>query len=110
MKIVRCSWFPPRGFAAITLVWWLIIKDGVKVTSRLINHEDIHCEQQKEMMVLPFFVWYGIEYLFRLLQYRNTGKAYRNISFEREAYENELNMGYLNKRSYFEWINYLKKK
>lgn len=110
MKIVRSSWFPFKGYAAITLVWWLIVRKGVTITSRLINHEEIHSEQQKEMLIIPFFIWYGLEFLFRLLQYRNWKNAYRNISFEREAYGNELNIAYLNDRKHFAWIHYLKHK
>jgi len=107
MKIVRSKWFPPKGYAAIMLVWWLIIREGHSVTSRLVNHEDIHSRQQKEMLILPFFVWYGLEFLFRLIQYRNWDKAYRNISFEREAYENEINMAYLQSRRWLGWTKYL---
>lgn len=107
MKIVRCSWFPPKGYSAIMLVWWLIIRNGYQVTSRLINHEEIHCEQQKEMLILPFFIWYGLEFIFRLFQYRNWNKAYHNVSFEREAYANQDNIAYLNKRKHFAWIDYL---
>ena len=110
MKIVRSSWFPFKGYAAITLVWWLIVREGVAITSRLINHEEIHSEQQKEMLILFFFLWYGLEFLFRLIQYRNWNKAYRNISFEREAYANQDNIAYLGSRKHFAWFNYLNRK
>lgn len=108
MKIVKCSWFPPKGYAAIMLVWWLIVKTDAHVTSWFINHEEIHERQQKEMLIIPFFVWYALEFIFRLIQYRNWDKAYRNISFEREAYANEYNLDYLPTRKHFAWFNYLK--
>ena len=108
MKIIRCSWFPPKKYTAIMLVWWLIVKDGVQVTSRLINHEEIHSRQQKEMLIFFFFLWYGLEFLFRLAQYRDWDKAYRNISFELEAYANQYNIAYLNDRKHFAWFKYLK--
>jgi hypothetical protein len=38
------------------------------------------------------------EYLVRFVQYKNRDLAYRNISFEREAYSNETNIGYLKSR------------
>lgn len=95
MKIVRCKWFPPKGFQAIILWKWLILKPSVQITSRLINHEEIHETQQKEMLFVFFFLWYGIEWLCRLIQYRNTNDAYRNISLEREAYTNQDNVSYL---------------
>jgi len=110
MKIIRCSWFPPRGYVAITLVWWIVVKTGHTITSTLINHELIHSRQQKEMLVIFFFLWYGLEFIVRLVQYRDYKKAYRNISFEREAYDNEANTGYLNSRRCFAWIHYIKTK
>ena len=110
MKIVRSSWFPPKGYSAIMLVRWLILRRGVPVTSRLINHEEIHCEQQKEMLILPFFIWYGLEFIFRLCQYRNWSKAYRNISFEREAYAKQYDIAYLGNRKRFAWLNYINMK
>ena len=105
MKIVRCSWFPPKGYSAITLVWWMIVKTDYQITDRLLNHEEIHSRQQKEMLVVPFLLWYGLEFIFRLGQYRSWDMAYRNISFEREAYANQDNPGYLAQRKRFAWIN-----
>lgn len=35
--------------------------------------------------------------------------AYRNIGFEREAYMNQGNMGYLQGRGRYAWVKYLKK-
>jgi hypothetical protein len=57
--------------------------------------------------VLPFFIWYFMEYLVRLVQYKNADLAYRNISFEREAYANEENLTYLKSRSFLRFLNYL---
>lgn len=107
MKILRCSFFPPNGYAAITLVWLIVVRSSATISNRLINHEEIHSRQQKEMLVLPFFVWYAIEFLVRLVQYRNWKIAYHNISFEREAYANEYNLDYLTSRKHFAWFNYL---
>ena len=41
--------------------------------------------------IFLYYVWYGIEFLIRLIAYRNADKAYRRIAFEQEAYslENE---------------------
>ena len=36
------------------------------------------------------------------------GNAYRNISFEREAYANEEYIDYLENRKRFAWIKYIK--
>lgn len=110
MRIVFCKWFPPKGFDAITLVWWIVVRDGYKISAHVINHEEIHSKQQKEMLILPFFIWYGLEFLFRLLQYRNWMTAYKNVSFEREAYANQMSRIYVGNRKHFEWIHYLKRK
>ena len=33
MKIIRCSWFPPKGYSAIVLVWWLIVKPNAVIAA-----------------------------------------------------------------------------
>ena len=73
----------------------------------IINHESIHIKQQKEMLVIPFYIWYCFEYLIRYLQYKNWYKAYQNISFEREAYKHERDLNYLQNRKLFSWFKYL---
>ena len=71
------------------------------------NHERIHVRQQLEMLILFFFIWYLIEYLVRLLQYKNSYRAYNKISFEREAYRNEKDPDYLRKRKLWSFLKYL---
>ena len=73
-----------------------------------INHESIHTAQMKEMLYVFFYLWYVIEWLVRLVRYRNAHTAYRNIGFEREAYMNQGNMGYLQGRGRYAWVKYLK--
>ena len=41
--------------------------------------------------------------------YRDTKLAYKNISFEREAYQNQYNLDYLNNRKHYSWFSYIKK-
>lgn len=71
------------------------------------NHERIHLRQQAELLVLPFFIWYGFEFLFRWAHCKNRQQAYRNISFEREAYTNEKDLDYLKKRPFLKHLNYI---
>jgi hypothetical protein len=73
----------------------------------LVNHEQIHLRQQIEMGVLPFYLWYLIEYLIRRVRYRDHYEAYRNISFEREAFANETNLVYLRTRRWWGFWRYL---
>lgn len=74
----------------------------------LLNHERIHLRQQAELGVLPFYVWYVVEYLIRRFQYAGHYAAYRNISFEREAFANEANLNYLKQRRWFAFRKYVK--
>ena len=76
----------------------------------VINHERIHTAQQRELLFVPFYIIYVLEWLFRLIQYRNRNKAYLNISFEREAYKNGKNLEYLRSRKLFAWLKYIKKR
>ena len=41
--------------------------------------------------------------------YRDTKLAYKNISFEREAYQNQSNLDYLSNRKHYSWFSYIKK-
>jgi hypothetical protein len=74
---------------------------------RFINHECIHLKQQLEMGLVFFYIWYLVEYLLRLIVFRNHLLAYYNISFEREAYGNEANPEYLKNRRFWAFLKYL---
>ncbi|GAA4781304.1 hypothetical protein GCM10023231_05950 [Olivibacter ginsenosidimutans] len=76
------------------------------VPTHILRHEKIHHQQQLEMLVLPFYIWYSIEWLVRWLIYRDRKKAYREISLEKEAYANDGNPGYLQERKYWSFLNY----
>ena len=71
------------------------------------NHERIHLRQQLELLIVLFYLWYGIEFLVRLVYKRNWKIAYQNLSFEREAYANENNFDYLKSRSFYNYLKYL---
>ena len=73
----------------------------------VVNHERIHTAQMREMLFIPFYIVYLIEWGIRLIQYRNFRKAYMNISFEREAYSNGNNLDYLPARGFYSWVRYL---
>ena len=66
-----------------------------------LNHELIHSVQQRELLYIPFFIWYGIEWLVLYFKYRNWTQAYYHIGFEQEAYHNQSNLLYLRKRKHF---------
>ena len=73
----------------------------------LVNHEKIHLQQQKELLVLPFYLFYLINYLYNLIQMLNHEQAYRSIIFEKEAYDHQSEVDYLQKRKPYSFIYYL---
>lgn len=104
MKIIINKIIPFKGFTAITL--WPFIFARRPLNEKVVRHESIHVKQQLEMLLLPFFVWYLLEWVVRLLIYGfDTKKAYKNISFEQEARLNENNAEY--KRRHYAWVKYL---
>ncbi len=72
----------------------------------LVNHERIHIRQQIELLVIPFYVWYLINYLVNRFKYNSHDKAYRNIIFEKEAFEQESNFDYLGNRKLWQFLKY----
>lgn len=129
-RVVFNDTIPFKGFIAMCLWPFIFVRNNAASHYNTVanNHEHIHAEQQKEMLLVGivlaaigyvfvglwallfvplFFWWYGIEYLYRLCQYRDTKKAYRNISTEREAYANEKDLIYLTNRRRFAWTKYL---
>ena len=132
-KVVFNDVIPFKGFIAMTVWPCIFVRNAAAKRYNVVanNHEHIHAQQQVEMLIvgavlaavaflagfglwsilaLPiFFWWYVFEWLFRLAQYsRNKDKAYRNISFEREAYANQSDLEYLTNRKHFAWTKYLR--
>jgi len=85
------------------------LKKEYRENKDLLNHEKIHLRQQIELLILPFYLWYGIEFLIRYFHCKSWDKAYRNISFVREAYQNEKELDYLGKRKFWGFWKYIKK-
>jgi len=97
-----------KSFNALTIYPFIILKNkSLKYDSILLNHEHIHIKQQKELYWIFFFIWYFIEYVIKLIYFKNSYDAYKNISFEQEAYSNEFNPEYLTNRKKFNFLKYL---
>jgi hypothetical protein len=74
----------------------------------LMNHEQIHYQQQKELLVIPFYIIYILNFGLNLFTFFFNGKlAYRNIIFEREAKTNELKSNYLITRKFWSFRKYI---
>tara|TARA_Y100000815_G_C13320982_1_gene492301 strand:+ start:96 stop:425 length:330 start_codon:yes stop_codon:yes gene_type:complete len=108
--ILVSKYLVPRGYIGLTVFPFMFLKHKtLKGNSVLINHEKIHLRQQLELLIIPFFMIYILEYVVRLIQYRSRQLAYRNISFEREAYINEKDLDYFKKRPFWNFVKYFKK-
>lgn len=105
MKIIRNSFIPFKGYKAMNLFGFLFCREDARIDDITINHESIHTAQMKEMLYVPFYIWYFIEWLIRLCMYFDSHKAYRKIRFEQEAYMHEKDMSYLDSRRNFAWID-----
>ena len=126
---------PFKGYKAMCVYPFLFVRKTANITDTDINHEKIHGEQQKEVLVvfalllvlavvlgllpwwlilvspLVYFAMYGLEYVVRWICYGfDTCEAYRNISFEQEAYLNENDLTYIKNRHLFAWRKYLFRK
>ena len=66
-----------------------------------LNHERIHAAQQRELLYIPFFLWYVVEWLVLCVKYRDRLKAYYHIRFEQEAYRHQHDLSYLNHRRHY---------
>ena len=109
MLLIVSKYLIPKGYRGLTVFPFVFLRETKdKFDKSLINHEQIHLRQQLEMAVIPFFVWYGVEYLVWLIVSKKRKKAYREISFEKEAYQNENNIEYLKNRKFWAFINYVK--
>ena len=90
----------PKNYC-LNLFGLYLTRDKSWINARVINHERIHDAQQRELLYLPFYILYVLEWLWHLLRLRDSRKAYRAISFEREAYANDHDLNYLSRRKHF---------
>ena len=108
MFLIVATYLIPKGFRGLTLFPFVLVKYREDLNDNIfINHEKIHIRQQMELLIVLFYIWYVAEFLVRLIQYKNSNLAYRNISFEKEAYGEESNLLYLRNRSFLNFLNFL---
>lgn len=134
-KVIYNNYIPFQGFKAIT-IWPLVFarKKFRPLDDVTINHEGIHLIQQLEVIILSllvlaiivlslhlsllwlllslasYYILYCLEYVIRLCAYGRGHEAYRNISFEQEAFLNEKDFNYLIERKAFAWVKHITKK
>lgn len=100
MKIIYNHLIPFPGFSAMAFCGIILArKEYEPLDEEVINHESIHCAQAKECG--GWFMFY-LKYLWFWPKY-----GYYNIPFEKEAYDNDTNLYYLDSRTPFEWKKYI---
>lgn len=104
MKVIYNNIIPFKGFKCINLFTFLFVRKGCYMSAVDYNHEAIHTAQMKEMLFIGFYLWYFIEWVIRLF---GKGNAYKNLCFEKEAYDNDDNLTYLDTRKPYAWLDYL---
>ena len=96
------------GIIGMTLFPFIIVRHkDLLEDKKLINHETIHIYQQIQMLILFFYIWYLSEFLIKWVRFGSKDEAYRNISFEKEAYANEHNLDYLKNRPFWAHLKWL---
>ncbi len=94
-------------YSAMAVYPFIFIKQReMESDAVLIHHEKIHHRQQLELLLVPFYLIYLINYLYNLLVFRNHYKAYKEIVFEREAFAMEHNFDYLRNRKPFAFTRF----
>ena len=76
--------------------------------SVLLNHELIHTAQYRETLYVLYIPIYLLNYIINLFIYFSFKDAYKNICFEREATKFERDSNYLEKRTRWAWLQYIK--
>ena len=107
MKVVENDTLPFGNYKCMTIYKWIFTKNAKRITQVDFNHEATHLHQQTELLVIFFYLWYVLEFLVKLLCTFNWKRAYRSISFEMEAYENEENTSWINQRSEYYWLRFV---
>ncbi|GHE23737.1 hypothetical protein [Sphingobacterium griseoflavum] len=104
------NFFSAGRALAVTIFPFIFVRSlEARKDTRLLNHERIHICQVLELCIVPFYLWYALEFLFFYLRYRDVQKAYMSISFEREAYAHEKDLTYLARRQYWAFVAHYRK-
>jgi len=77
-----------KSFIAINLFGIIVTCEELSKVE--LNHELIHTAQARELLYIPFYLWYIIEWFYLY-----------HIRFEKEAYAHQEDLEYLNRRKYY---------
>lgn len=90
-----------KNFYAINLFGLIIA--FADLSKEELNHELIHTAQARELLYIPFYIWYILEWGILVIRYKDRMKAYYKIRFEREAYVHQNDLKYLKKRKHYHY-------
>ena len=96
MIYIKNKYYPFGKFIAITH-WPFVFYKRLKPNTK--PHEEIHGQQQKELLIVGFYLIFFIEWIL---------KGYKNISLEKEARVNQKDPTYRDKRKPYSWIKYIR--
>ena len=104
--LVHLPWLRVNGLALFPFIF----VQQPNPSKQLLNHEKIHLRQQIELLLIPFYLWYILEYWLNLFKYPTRFEAYYFISFEQEAYKNDHDLSYLKQRKLWAFLGYFPEK
>jgi len=88
-KITNCTFLKRFNINAIVLYPFVLYCDR-DPGKRIISHEMVHFDQIRKDGVVTFYSRYLLEYFRGRYEGLSHYEAYRNISYEKEAYSKEL--------------------
>ena len=92
----------PIDIGAITLGF--IVFSRYEMDEKTKRHETIHFQQFLETLFIGFLILYFYDWIKGYITYRNAKIAYYMIRAEQEAYNNEKDELYLERRKRWKWI------
>ena len=118
MITVFSKYIPFGNYQAMAVWPFLIARSDKNIPSITVQHELIHGEQQKELLLIGFWVVYviaAIKELVHCIIDKKRGqnrkgtrnlihRIGRSLIFEREAYNEEATYGYLKERRHYAWL------
>ncbi len=109
MRVIYSNYLPVKGFRAINLFGIIVARrEQGDLEERVLRHEAIHSRQIKELWGIGFYLWYTGEWLVNWIRYKDRYLAYRQITFEREAYKYDQDEHYLEGRSRYAFLRFLR--
>lgn len=131
MFVIYNKFFPFGGFKMCNILTCLFTKSR-NISQTDLNHEKIHSCQMIEtailitlligivmwltncslwwslLGILSFYAIYGLETLIIWFFHTTFHGAYRDVSFEEEAYNHDHDLNYIQNRKLFNWVKYFR--